>query len=147
MSATHKSLALLVAALAAAALSAFPVAAAGEDEHGAKAGLHRTVHEAIHEGGPLFTAAERAVIERKCGYAKGEWDGFQANMNDGIFHCTNGRRLDDPEIRSLLAAAQPRIQARVQKAMNRPEVRAAIAAVAAEARDKALAAHAARHGK
>jgi hypothetical protein len=98
------------------------------------------IQRAIRAGGPFFTAEERAVIERACGYPAGSYDGFEANMSDGVFTCTNGRRADSAEVRAVMAAAGPRIGARVAAAMDRPEVRAAIERVASEASAAALAA-------
>jgi hypothetical protein len=48
--------------------------------------------------------------------------------------------VDDAETRALLAAAEPRIEARVEAAMEREDVKGAIRAVAAEAEREALAA-------
>jgi hypothetical protein len=102
--------------------------------------LGRTIDRAIKADGPFFTAEERAVIERKCGYAPGSWDGFEANMSDGVFRCGNGKRVDDPEMRALMAAAGRRIGARVEAVMESAEVKAAIARVSEEATREALAA-------
>jgi hypothetical protein len=78
------------------------------------------------------------VIERKCGYAPGAWDGFEANLSDGSFTCRDGRRVDDPEMRAVLRAAAPRIEARVEAVMARADVAAAIARVAEVAAARAL---------
>jgi hypothetical protein len=102
--------------------------------------LGETIQAALREGGPFFTAEERAVIERACGYPAGSWDGYQANMSDGVFHCTNGRRADSREVRAVMRAAGPRIGRRVSEAMARPEIRQAIETVAREAQAAALAA-------
>jgi hypothetical protein len=101
--------------------------------------LGRTIDFALRAEGPFFTEAEQAVINRKCGYAPGEWDGFQLNNINGVFHCTNGRKLDDPEIHAVMREAEPRIQRRVKAAMARPEVQAAISDVSAEATRRAMA--------
>jgi len=100
--------------------------------------LDRTIDRAIRAGGPFFTAPERALIERKCGYAAGQWDGFQANMSDGVFLCSNGRRVDDPEMRAMLRAAEPRIERRVEAVMADPAIEAAIGRVAQEATAEAM---------
>jgi hypothetical protein len=100
--------------------------------------LDRVIEHAIHDGGPFFTPSERAVIERACGYRPGEWDGFSMNDMDGVMTCTNGRRVDSPEVRAVLRTATPRITARITAAMNRPEVRAAISRVSDEAVAKAM---------
>ena len=115
--------------------------AAPEDE-----ALNRVINRALHADGPFFTAAERALIERKCGYAPGQYDGFQANISNGVFTCSNGRRVDDPEMRAMLSTAQPRIARRVNAVMRRPEVTAAIDLVAAQATERALRRVRARRG-
>jgi hypothetical protein len=112
----------------------------------AEAGLSALVSGAIREGGSFFTPKERAIIEAKCGYAPGEWDGIESSMIDSAFRCTNGRTVDDPEIRAVMRAAAPRIEARVHNVMNRPDVKAAIERVAAEAAARAMAELAARRG-
>ncbi len=101
--------------------------------------LGTVINIAIHEGGPMFTPAEQAVINRKCGYAPGEWDDRNFNINNGVFHCRNGKVVDDAEMRALLEVAQPRISARINAAMARPEVREAIRRTAEEATRRALA--------
>jgi hypothetical protein len=101
--------------------------------------LNRTINRAIHAEGPFFTPAEQAVVRRKCGYASGEWDGSQANMSNGEFICTNGRRVADAEMRELMEVAGERIGRRVSAAMESAEVQAAIARVADEATRDALA--------
>ena len=133
----------LAAALAAAAALWPPRALAGPEQD-AETQLDRAVEQALHEGGSWFTAEERAVIERKCGYAAGSWDGFEASFSNGVYRCTNGRRVDDAEMRALMARAGPRIERRVETAMERPEVRAAIERVAREAEAEALRELAAR---
>ncbi|MEA3040918.1 MAG: hypothetical protein QOC65_407 [Sphingomonadales bacterium] len=101
--------------------------------------LGEAIQAALREGGPFFTAEERAVIERACGYPAGSWDGFQANMSDGVFHCTNGRRADSREVRAVMRGAGSRIGRRVSETMARPEIRQAIETVAREAQAAALA--------
>jgi hypothetical protein len=109
------------------------------EESVAEGRLERLIHDGLREGGPFFTPQERAVIERACGYAPGSWDGFQANMSDGVFHCSNGRRVDSPEVRAVMAAAGPRIGARVSRTMDSAEVQAAIRQLAVQAQAAALA--------
>ena len=112
--------------------------AAATPEQSAEAVLEHRIQAALRADGPFFTPAERAVIERKCGYRRGEWDGFDSNMMNGQFHCTNGRVVDDPEMRALLRVASPRISARVHAAMSRPDIREAISRVAREATARAM---------
>ena len=121
------------------------VAAAGERSKGEAAGdrLGATIERAIKGEGPFFTAEERRVVEAKCGYAPGSWDGYEANVTNGAFVCRDGKRVDDAEMRALLAVAEPRIERRVKAAVENPEVKAAIAAVAEEAEREALKAVAA----
>ena len=112
---------------------------AGQDQ------LNTVINRAIHEGGPFFTPAEQAVINRKCGYAPGQWDGNDFSINNGVFLCPNGRTVDDAEMRALLKVAQPRITARINAVMARPEIRAAIRETANKAVREALANLSYRH--
>jgi len=128
--------ALAALALALAAPAAAPVQARAEPQ---EEELSTLIDRNLRAGGSWFTPAERAVIERKCGYAPGEWDGFEANLSRGIFTCRDGRVVDDPEVRAVLRAAAPRIEARVEAVMKRADVAAAIARVAEVAAAEALA--------
>jgi ribosomal protein L12E/L44/L45/RPP1/RPP2 len=133
-----------VAIAAAIALASGAASAqAQETERGASADaehrLDERIQAALREGGPFFNAEERAVIERACGYPAGSWDGFQANMSNGVFNCTNGRSADSREVRAVMRAAGPRIGRRVSETMERTEIREAIEAVAREAAATALA--------
>jgi hypothetical protein len=101
--------------------------------------LKATIDRAIHADGPFFEPSERALIERKCGYAPGTWDGNNISMSNGILTCSNGRRVDDREVRAMMEVAGQRISRRVSAVMEQPEIRAVIAAVAEEASAKALA--------
>jgi hypothetical protein len=132
-----KSLGLAI--LATLALGATPGAATPEDS------LSQLINRELRAGGPFFNADERALVERKCGYAAGQWDGFDANISNGVFHCTNGRRVDDPELRAMLHAASPRIGRRVREVMARPAVNGAIDRVARDATERALREVRARH--
>jgi len=114
------------------AVAATPQAAANES-------LNKIIQRAIRAEGSFFTAAERAVIERKCGYAPGEWDGHDVSINDDGFDCRNGKRVDDPEMRALLEEAKPRIARRMSGVMERSDVKAAIDRVSENATRKALA--------
>ena len=122
----------LVATATATSLQAQP-------SDGARTRMRSAIDHAIHAGGPLLLPAERALVERKCGYPAGSWDGRDFSMNNGVLVCSNGRRVDDPEVRAMMENASPRISRRVREAMNRPEVRAAIAEVSREATETALA--------
>lgn len=121
----------LAAAGVLAALTAPVAPAAAQEDAGERLGA--TIEQRLRAEGPFFMAEERAVIERACGYAPGSWDGFEISFDDGVLVCTNGRRADGPEVRAVLAAAEPRIEARVARVMASPEVSAAIARVAGEA--------------
>jgi hypothetical protein len=127
---------IVTAVLALAAGLAFPLAAQGHDSP-AQARLDALVDRAIDEGGPFFTPAERAVIERACGYPPGSWNGFQVNMIGNVFHCTNGRRVSSPEVRAVMAAASPRIDAHVDAVFDRPEIVAAMEQVERESASEA----------
>jgi hypothetical protein len=100
--------------------------------------LSTLINRELRAGGSWFTPAEQAVIVRKCGYASGEWDGFEVRLTDGKFHCTNGRVVDDAEMRALIRSAEPRIEARVEQVMARSDVRAAISRVARAATAEAM---------
>jgi hypothetical protein len=133
---------LAALSLAAAPAPAPPIAAAQEKEN-----LSALVNREIRSGGSWFTPAERAVIERKCGYAPGEWDGFEANLSEGVFICRNGRVVaGDAEMAALLRAAEPRIRARVDRVMASAAVQGAIARAAATAAAAATSEWEARHG-
>ncbi|HYG48249.1 MAG TPA: hypothetical protein VD846_09955 [Allosphingosinicella sp.] len=131
--------ALAAFALALAAPAAAPARAGGEAPASAREeALSTVIDRGLRSGGSWFTAEERALIERKCGYAPGEWDGFEANLSDGTFICRDGRRVEDAEMRALLRAAAPRIEARVEAVMKRADVTAAIARAAEAAAAEAL---------
>ena len=117
--------------------SATAFAAGPESE--ANQRLEQVIERAIKADGPFLTPAEQKVIAEKCGYRPGEWDGDQINMSNGVFRCTNGRRVDDSEMRALMEVAGARIGRRVSAAMARPEVNEAIARVASEASRSAMA--------
>ncbi|HEU0098261.1 MAG TPA: hypothetical protein VFQ67_05730 [Allosphingosinicella sp.] len=132
---------ILICAAASAALAAAAGAVAGTHAEADREGeaLSALINRELRSGGSWFTPAERAVIERKCGYAPGEWDGFEANLSNGRFTCRNGRVVaDDPEMRAVLRAAEPRIRARVEAVMARADVTAAIERVARVAAAEAL---------
>ena len=123
-------------ASAEAAASASAAAAPAAEEAGDRLGA--MIERQLRAEGPFFTPEERAVIERACGYAPGAWDGFDVNISDNVLTCTNGRRADSAEVRAVLRAAEPRIEARVGRVMASPEVAAAIARVAEQASVEAL---------
>jgi hypothetical protein len=102
--------------------------------------LGARIEQAIKAEGPFFTADERATIERKCGYPAGSFDGYEVNLTKSGLTCKGGRRIDDPEMRALLAVAEPRIERRVEAVMESPEVRGALLELASEAERAALAA-------
>ena len=128
-------------AMIAAAALAGPVPAHETDSHRSIGAL---VQQHLRSGGPFFTGEDRALIERACGYAPGEWDGFELRHDDDVLICTNGRRVDDPEVRAAIDRAAPRIARRVRAVMARDDVRAAISRVAARATERAMRALARR---
>lgn len=134
-----KAASIRAATLAAFALALAGPAPAGGPSRAEEEELSTLVDRNLRAGGSWFTAEERAVIERKCGYAPGEWDGFEANLSEGSFTCRNGRVVaGDAEMRAVLRAAAPRIEARVEAVMARADVTAAIARVAEVAAAQAL---------
>lgn len=133
-----ESFAIAVLALITATGSTLPGIAVAAQNLTAEARLDRLVDKAIDEGGPFFTPRERAVIERACGYAPGSWNGTQVNMIGSVFHCTNGRRVSSSQVRAVMAAASPRIDAHIDAVMARPEIVAAMKRVEREAEAEAL---------
>jgi hypothetical protein len=124
------------AALAATLLLTSPAIAQDEDAEAARLG--RSIERAMEEDGPWLLPAEQALIARKCGYAPGSRDGESLTMSDGILVCANGRRIDDPEVRAMVAVAGPRISRRVQAVMNSPGVKNALSLLADGAVQRAL---------
>jgi len=120
----------LAAAAALAAVSAPP--ATGDVEARGEA-LGAMIQSRLRADGPFFTPEERVVIERACGYRPGEWDGFEVSIDDHVLRCTDGRRVDTPEVRAVMAAAEPRIEARVEAIMESAEVRETIDRIAEDA--------------
>jgi hypothetical protein len=135
----------LAATALALALPAVSAPASVADREGEA--LSALINRELRSGGSWFTPAEQALIVRKCGYRPGEWDGFEANLMNGRFHCTNGRVVDDAEMRGLIEAAEPRIEARVERVMARADVKAAISRVADAAAAEAMREVEARHGR
>lgn len=134
--------ALAVSAAACVAIAATPTSpGARHADPAAESGraLGALVTARLREGGSFFTPAERVRIEAMCGYRPGEWDGFQVDDIDGVFHCTNGRTVDSPEMHAILRTAEPRIRARVRDVMASAEVKAAIARIVSESTARALA--------
>jgi hypothetical protein len=111
--------------------------AGGAQEAGDRLGAR--IEAAIKADGPFFTPEERATIERKCGYPAGSWDGFEVNVSNGVLTCRGGKRVNDAEMRALLAVAEPRIERRVETVMDSAEVQGAIRAVSEQAEREALA--------
>jgi hypothetical protein len=136
-----RKFALAMIAVAAVAALAAPIAAHEPDTHRSIGAL---VQQHLRAGGPFFTGEDRALIERACGYAPGEWDGFELNHSNDVLICTNGRRVDDPEVRAAIDRAAPRISRQVRAVMARDDVRAAINRVAARATERAMRALARR---
>ena len=126
-----------------AALVLIPASATATPESEA---LGRTISRELRAGGPWFTAGERALVERRCGYAPGQWDGFEVSISNDALICRDGRRVEDPGVRAMLREASPRISARVRGVMARPAVRNAIDRGARLATERALAQVRARHG-
>jgi hypothetical protein len=126
---------ILLPALIAAGMTAatFPATADSSERM-----LGSLIEQGLREGGPFFTADEQAVIIRACGYAPGEWDGFEFNMRGDILHCTNGRDVDDPAVRRVMRQAAPRIGRRVSAVMARADVRDAIDRISEEATARAM---------
>lgn len=132
--------AMVLAAAGALAMAGPPEAAmpAGSDTEARGEALGRMIEGRLRADGPFFTDRERAVIEQACGYAPGEWDGFDLNMQDNVLHCANGNVASGAEVEAVLAAALPRIEARVQAIMQSAEVTEAIARITEQATAEAM---------
>ena len=76
--------------------------------------LSQTIDHALEAEGPWLLPAERELIDRKCGYSGDEADRDSITMNDGVLICSNGRRVDDPEVRAMVEVAGERISRRVE---------------------------------
>lgn len=135
MKALSARIGVICLALALPALVGLAAPAGAEPDEDALGAL---VQQRLRAGGSFFTPDEQAVIERACGYAPGEWDGVSINMSDGVFRCTNGRRVDDPAVRRVMRAAAPRIEARVGRVMESAEVRVAMARITERATAQAM---------
>lgn len=138
MNALSARIGVICLALAAPAALLSLTAPAGAQPGSDDEGLGDLIDQRLRAGGSFFTAEERAVIERACGYAPGEWDGFQLNMNNRVLRCTNGRRVDTPEVRRVLRAAEPRIEARVEQVMASAEVQQTIGRISERATARAM---------
>jgi hypothetical protein len=110
-----------------------PAVARGGDH-----GRGELIQRKLRADGPFFTPAERTVIERACGYAPGEWDGYSISTHGDTLVCRNGRRAEGPEVRAVMDAAGPRISRRVRAVMNDPEITAAIERIGRDARITAM---------
>ena len=136
---------LVGAAALAMLLGCAGMAAAGAGSDGPAArqaeatqALTAMINRQIRAEGSFFTPKEKQMVIAKCGYKPGKWDGFDVNMSNGVFHCTNGRIVSDPEMKAIMAAVAPRIERRVGAVMASREVRSAIDRVAAEATAAAM---------
>ena len=127
-----------VAAAACAATLSLATPVLAQDGDPAETRLERTIEQGMEADGPWLLPAERALIERKCGYAPGTREGESVNMSNGVLVCANGRRVDDPEVRAMVAVAGPRISRRVRAVMDSPAVKDALSAVADGAVQRAL---------
>ena len=112
--------------------------ALAQDRDGTGDRLGRTIEQSLEAEGPWLLPAEQALIERKCGYTPGSRNSDSITMTNGVLLCANGRRVDDPEVRAMVAVASPRISRRVKGVMESPAVRNALAAVSDGAVQRAL---------
>jgi len=143
---------LMGAAALAILIGSAGMAAAGTDGPAARQSeathaLTAMINRQIRAEGSFFTPKEQQMVIAKCGYKPGEWDGYDVNMSNGVFHCTNGRDISDPEMKAIMAAVAPRIERRVGAIMSSREVRSAIDRVAAEATAAAMQRLAERQGR
>ena len=125
-------------AISAALVLVTAMPAAAQDSE-ASARLSRSINQAMEAEGPWLLPAERALIARKCGYTPAEADSDNVSMMHGVLICSNGRRVDDPEVRAMMEIAGERISRRVNAVMSRPAIREAIRAVSDEAVREAMA--------
>jgi hypothetical protein len=78
----------------------------------------------LDEEGPILSQTDEAMIRAKCGTGPARNSGIQ--FNGGALVCSNGRRVDDPEVRALAARIDSRVKAHLDRVMRRPEVKAAL---------------------
>jgi hypothetical protein len=123
-----------------AALATLPSspASAQDDESGDRLGA--AIDRAVEADGPWLLPTERSLIERKCGHLPGTREDDSVSFSNGVLVCANGRRVDDPETRAMVAAVGPRISRRVERMMSSPAIRNAIDAVSSDAVRRALSA-------
>ena len=77
----------------------------------------RMVRSTVESRGSIFTDSERATIAARCGYGA-EWNGRNVVMNDGVLICSDGRRVDDPEVRAITTRVSERVTLRVREALD-----------------------------
>ncbi len=121
-----------------AILSAAP-AAAQEPSGSQDERLSQSIHNALGADGPWLLPAEQALIARKCGYRGDEAGRDDMSITNGVLICSNGRRVDDPEVRAMATTASERISRRVSGVMASAEVQRAIAARTMAAVEAAMA--------
>lgn len=115
------------AAIASCGLAVFLSGAAGAASHPDSRG-RAAAGQQQPEAAPLITPEERALIRRKCGNGRAGNDSII--INDGVLHCADGRRIDDPEVRAMMAVAGPRIRRSVEALVSKIDMDAIDEAVA-----------------
>ena len=100
--------------------------------------LGDTIHRAIRAQGPMITADEYALIRRKCGLPVGSEPVRNLNMTNGALECPDGRSVKDGETVAMSDRIGKRANAYAHAALDRPEVKAAIARYTDEKTQAAL---------
>lgn len=118
--------------------SAMLVPAAARAEEHDRVGT--VVRKAMHEGEPIVTDADRAMIRAKCGLPAGA-EVNNINFNEGALKCQDGRTVKDAETQEMSHRIAQRARAKVDAVMSRPDVRAAMSGET-QARAREAMAHA-----
>lgn len=124
--------------LAIASIAGF-AALPGSARETAEQKLTAAVEREMAAQGPIVTAADRALIARKCGYGPDEAKNGNINITNDTLHCANGRRVAaDDEIRATSKRISARANRHVERTMKSASVALATAEVAQEASERAL---------
>ncbi|HEV2747374.1 MAG TPA: hypothetical protein VGW34_08780 [Allosphingosinicella sp.] len=105
-----------------AAVLAAAAAAGGGAAQARQGAASAAIERGIDREGQVVTPQEQAMIRARCG----DRDGSSFHLSDGMLVCANGRRVDDPEMQALGERIADRAEARVEAAMSRPDVVAAL---------------------
>ena len=100
--------------------------------------LSAAIHREMAAQGPIVTAADHALIARKCGDRAGTKNA-NIRIDDDTLHCANGRRVAmDDDLRAMSQRISTRAQRHADRAMKSAAVARATAEVAREATARAM---------